>query len=233
MGKTFFITGIDTDIGKTVATGLMGRFLRERGVDAITAKAVQTGHVGGMDAPSEDIAVHRKIMGLVPEFFEEDRLRLTCPERFSYPSSPYLAARLEGRVVDTDNIERCMAQCAAGHEVALVEGAGGIFVRLTEGMYTIDLIERNAWPAIIVAGARLGAINHTLLTIHAAASRGIKIAGVVFNRIGDPESELETDALCTARDALRALAIDAPVARMPEISDMGHFKGVDFSEIFG
>ena len=232
MGKTFFITGIDTDIGKTVATGLMGRFLRERGVDAITAKAVQTGHVGGMSAPSADIAVHRKIMGLAPDFFKEDGLCLTCPERFSYPSSPYLAARLEGRVVDTDNIERSMAQCATAHEVALVEGAGGIFVRLTEGMYTIDLIERNAWSAIIVAGARLGAINHTLLTIHAAASRGIKIAGVVFNRIGDHESELEADALCTVRDALKALSVDAPVARIPEISDLGRFEGVDFSELF-
>ena len=90
-----FVTGIDTGIGKSVATGLMARWLAQRGRTVITQKLVQTGCRGPV---AEDIAVHRRLMGT--GLLDVDRDGTTCPCIFAYPASPHLAARLEGRVVD-------------------------------------------------------------------------------------------------------------------------------------
>ena len=108
MGKIYLVAGIDTGVGKTVATGQMARDLRSRGVDAITVKLVQTGN----DGYSEDIDAHRAIMGCR---FPEDDQGLTAPQIFKFPSSPELAARLEGKTVDLDRIRECVRLCADQH----------------------------------------------------------------------------------------------------------------------
>ena len=97
-GKVFCITGIDTDIGKSVVTGLLGRYLLGRGVNAITQKVCQTGCKG----ISEDILLHRKIMGMA--LTDEDRQGLTCPYVFSEPCSPHLAGSLENTVIEPQRI---------------------------------------------------------------------------------------------------------------------------------
>ena len=102
--RVFFISGIDTGVGKTVATGLMSRFLRERGVDHCTVKMVQT----GCDGFSEDLDAHRAIAGM-PRL-PEDEEGLTAPQIFKFPASAALAARLEGRAVDLGAIERAVAE---------------------------------------------------------------------------------------------------------------------------
>ena len=119
-GVVFFVSGTGTDVGKTVATGLMARWLLAMGRDVITVKLVQTGNVGR----SEDIEAHRRLMGGVR--FPEDDAGLTAPQIFEFPSSPLLAARLEGKSVDVAKIVDSVEACAAAHEVVLVEGAGGL-----------------------------------------------------------------------------------------------------------
>lgn len=91
MKGVYFVSGIDTDIGKTVATGVLAKQLLQQGKSVITQKPVQT----GCKNIAEDIAVHRKIMGIPMQ--EADKQGLTMPEIFSYPASPHLAARLDGR----------------------------------------------------------------------------------------------------------------------------------------
>ena len=119
MNSIYAIAGIDTGIGKTVVTGLIARHLRASGRDAITVKMVQTGNSG----QSEDIAEHRRMCpGAV---FREDALGLTAPQIFKYPSSPKLAAELEGRRVDLECISRAVKACSEAHEITLVEMAGG------------------------------------------------------------------------------------------------------------
>ena len=108
-GEVFFVSGTGTDVGKTVATGLMARWLLAMGRDVITVKLVQTGNVGR----SEDIEVHRRLMGGVR--FPEDDSGLTAPQIFEFPSSPLLAARLEGKAVDVARIAESVAACAAAH----------------------------------------------------------------------------------------------------------------------
>ena len=98
--RVYFVSGIDTGIGKTAVTGLMARSLLAAGRDVITVKLVQTGN----DGFSEDIDAHRAICGGIR--FPEDDEGLTAPQIFKFPSSPLLAAGLEGRIVDLKAISR-------------------------------------------------------------------------------------------------------------------------------
>ena len=102
--NVFFVSGIDTDAGKSYATGFLARELNQKGNRTITQKFIQTGNVGY----SEDIDLHRRIMGIPPT--EEDRAGLTMPEIFSYPASPHLASRLDGRAIDFNKMEQATAQ---------------------------------------------------------------------------------------------------------------------------
>ncbi|MCD0229508.1 dethiobiotin synthase, partial [Enterobacter hormaechei subsp. steigerwaltii] len=105
---------------------------------------------------ADDIAGHRKIMGIPMQ--EADKRRLTMPEIFSYPASPHLAARLDGRALDLDKIRTATQELAAQYEVVLVEGAGGLMVPLTENLLTIDYIRQQGYPVILVTSGRLGSI---------------------------------------------------------------------------
>ena len=98
MKGTFFITGIDTNIGKSYATGWLAREWNSKGMKTITQKMIQTGNVGH----SEDIDLHREIMGI--PFTPEDKERITFPIVYSYPASPHLAAEIDDRIIAIEKI---------------------------------------------------------------------------------------------------------------------------------
>jgi dethiobiotin synthetase len=183
-GQVIFISGIDTDIGKTVVTGWLARQWAEQGANVITQKLVQTGCVGA----SDDILMHRRIMGT--GLFEEDRDGTTMPVLYAYPASPHLAARLEQRELDIAAIGQATARLCARYETVLVEGAGGLMVPLTAELLTIDYVVQRGWPVLLVTSGRLGSINHTLLSLEAIAARGIELHGVAWNSRDDSGDEL-------------------------------------------
>ena len=183
MKGVYFVSGIDTDIGKTVATGVLAKQLLQQGKSVITQKPVQT----GCQDIAEDIAVHRKIMGIPMQ--EVDKQGLTMPEIFGYPASPHLAARLDGRALDLDKIRTSTQELATQYEIVLVEGAGGLMVPLTEDLLTIDYIRQQGYPVILVTSGRLGSINHTLLSFSALKQYGISLYSLIFNHIHDSKDE--------------------------------------------
>ena len=210
MGRVYFVSGIDTGIGKTVAVGTMCRALQAAGRDWISVKMVQT----GCDGYSEDLDAHREMAGVGR--FPEDDEGLTAPQIFRFPSSPFLAASLEGRVVDLSRIAECVAECARRHDIVLVEGAGGLCVPLTEAELTADFVARQGWPLILVASGRLGAINHAILSLEAAKARGIPLAGVVMNDWPKSDPRLFGDALDAVARALARLGLGCPVVPMQD-----------------
>ena len=225
-GKVFFVSGIDTGIGKTMATGLMAHSLASAGRDVITVKLVQTGN----DGFSEDIDAHRAICGGV--HFPEDDEGLTAPQIFKFPSSPLLAAALEGRTVDVEAISRAVRECAARHEIVLVESAGGLDVPLTDELLSIDLAAREKWPLVLVSCGRLGSINHTLLSLEAAKARSMTVAGVVWNWCEGADSRIDDDSCETTRSYLSRWGFSPAVVRVPRFDIGGPYPEVDFSEIF-
>lgn len=185
--KVYFVSGIDTDAGKSYATGFLARCWREQGLRTITQKFIQTGNAGR----SEDIELHRRIMGcgLLPE----DRERLTMPEIFTFPASPLLASKIDGRAVDFGKIERATATLAGRYDRVLLEGAGGLMVPLTEELLTIDYIARRQYPLIFITSGRLGSINHTLLSLEAVKRRGIRLDRVLYNSYPEETNPLLRD----------------------------------------
>lgn len=226
MESTYLIAGIDTGIGKTVTTGLIARALRARGTDAITVKLVQTGNEGF----SEDIDAHRRICG--GERFYEDRLGLTSPQIFKFPSSPELAARLEGKSVDLRRIRMCVDACAQRHAVTLVEAAGGLHVPLTKDLLTIDFAAEAGWPVILVTCGRLGSLNHTLLSLEAIKARGMRLAGVVYNWFPGTDPLIDEDTPAMTKAWLERWGFPPVVIRVPEVPADGPYPDLDFTEIF-
>ena len=226
-GRVFFVSGIDTGVGKTVVTGLLARWLRASGRDAITVKMVQTGNTGF----SEDLDAHRALAGM-PRLAEDD-LGLTAPQIFSFPSSPELAARLEGRTVDLEKIAQSVATCAAAHEVVLVEGAGGLAVPLTADTLAVDFAAAQGWPLILVASGRLGSINHIILSLEAAKARGMSVAGVVYNWCDGVDSVIDADTPAVTRRALERLGYPPVVVKVAkQVRPVLPLSAVDFSPLF-
>lgn len=186
--ETMFITGIGTDVGKSYATGWLARELRQLGMNCITQKFIQTGnHVF-----SEDINVHRKVMGI--ETQTVDKLHITAPLILSYPASPDLAAKIDNVSVDFNiATEATHTLLNEGFSPVLVEGAGGIMVPLRGDWLTIDYIAEQRLPVVIVTNGQLGSINHTLLTLEACRTKGIQVWAVIYNPFFDKDEVICTD----------------------------------------
>lgn len=197
MGKIYFVSGIDTDAGKTYCTAWLAKQLNGKGIRTITQKFIQTGNSGR----SEDIELHRSIMGC--GMLPEDRDFTTAPEIFSYPASPLLASKIDKRPVDFEKINNATKRLADKYDVVLVEGAGGLMVPLAENMLTIDFIARSGYPLVFVTSGRLGSVNHTLLGLEAVAARNINLYMVMYNLYpANPDTTISDDTRCYLRSYL-------------------------------
>lgn len=175
MSTTIFISGIDTDAGKSYVTGWLARQYMEQGLSVITEKPIQTGNLQF----SEDIEVHRRIMGIPMQPVDLDHT--TAPIIYSYPASPHLAAKIDGKTIDLDVIDRATAKLESLYDMVLVEGAGGLMVPLSEDILTIDYPLTRRLPVALVTNGKLGSINHTLLSLEAIRSRGIALHSLIYN----------------------------------------------------
>ncbi len=183
--NVLFVSGIDTNIGKSYATAYLARLCNAKGIRAITQKFIQTGNPPEY---SEDIELHRRLMGT--GFLPEDEEGLTKPEIFSYPASPDLASRIDGRAINFDKIKRATETLSARYDLVLLEGAGGLMVPLTPDLLTIDYICREGYPLVFVTSGRLGSVNHTLLSFEAVERRGIPLHTVMYNLYSEGEDRL-------------------------------------------
>ncbi len=182
-----FITGIDTDAGKTYATAFLARRLMNEGKSVVTQKFIQTGCIG----MSEDIVVHRRLCGT--GYLPEDLDGTTAPLIFSYPASAQLAAAIDGREIDLSRIEQSTRHLSTAYDCVLIEGAGGLMVPVNDDYFTIDYVAGHRLPTVLVTNGRLGSINHTILSLEAIAARGIELYAVIYNRYFDSDATIAAD----------------------------------------
>lgn len=187
MSDIIFISGIDTDAGKTYATAWLAKHLMKKGQRVITQKFIQTGNTGY----SEDIVKHRELMGtgLLPE--DEDFT--TAPIIFSYPASAQLAARLDGKGINLDKVKQSSAVLASRYDTVLVEGAGGLMVPVTDDYFTIDYVKDEKLPLALVTNGVLGSINHTILSLEAIKNRDITLRYLLYNTYFDNDKTIADD----------------------------------------
>jgi len=170
-----FITGTDTEVGKSVVTAALAAGYRLRGRSPRAVKPLASGSA----PPGEDALLIAKHAGHAPAGF-------AC---LAEPASPERAARQAGITIDdTSLIEWCRAQSG---DPLLTEGVGGWAVPLTESLTVEDLAIALAHPVIVVAANRLGMLNHTLLTVEAIREAGLTVAGVIVNNAFGEPSELK------------------------------------------
>lgn len=223
--SVLFVTGIDTGAGKTVATGLLARFLLKKGVCVITAKLAQTGCAG----ISEDVALHRRLMGA--QLLPEDKAGTTCPYVFNYPASPALSASLEGVSIETGRIDGAVSALAKTCDMVLLEGVGGWMVPLSKTLLASDYVGSRGWPVVVVTSPRLGSINHTLLTLRAVDAAGLKIAGIAYNLGVEAPPLIVEDTRNVLGDALAAYGRAGAFVDFPFVENPDNPPEVDFSAI--
>ncbi|MDD5477458.1 MAG: dethiobiotin synthase [Candidatus Omnitrophica bacterium] len=173
--KGIFVTGTDTGSGKSTVTGLLAKYLREKGDKVITQKWVQTG-----SRFSTDINLHLKIMGVSKNEITE-YLDYVCPYVFKLPASPHLAAKAENKKIKIAKIKQSFKSLSLKFDLVIVEGIGGALVPVDEKRLVIDIANELGLPVLVVAQNKLGAINHILMTIEVLKQRKMKILGIVFN----------------------------------------------------
>jgi dethiobiotin synthetase len=175
--KSFFITGTDTGVGKTIVAGAIAAALSARGMKVGVMKPAETGcrEKRGELFPS-DAAFLKKVSA------SDTPLNIICPYRFSEPLAPAIAAVRAGMKIDLKLIRKNFEIIRAESDAVLVEGAGGLMVPLTGNKLYLDLVAELGIPLIIVARAGLGTVNHTLLTVSAAKARKIEISAIILNQ---------------------------------------------------
>lgn len=193
------ITATDTDVGKTWVTALIARELRKTrtrvGVYKPACSGSEVNDQGKTVWPDLEV-LHESVGGE----FSIDRI---CPQRFNDPLAPPVAARNEGRTIDSRLLRTGCDQWAGQVDVLLVEGVGGLLCPISDTESIADLAVDIGYPLLIVTRAGLGTINHTLLTIEAAQNRKLPIAGVILNQCtptADRSSSTNRDEIVARTD---------------------------------
>ena len=174
----YFITGTDTEIGKTAITAALTWIAAQRGQRAAAIKPLAAGQelIGG-----------RWVNDDVLRLQAASNMKLTDAEvgplQLRTPCAPHIAAKLEGVAINRALLLAAIRSTAAKADIAFVEGVGGFRVPLIEGWDTADLAVDLQLPVILVVGLRLGCINHALLTAEAIRARGLTLVGWVANTV--------------------------------------------------
>jgi len=166
----YFLTGTDTGVGKTYVAALLIRALRKAGLDTVGLKPICCG-----DRSDAEI-LHAAAEG-------ELSLDDVNPVLFRFPAAPYTAAIVENRLPDLDQIRDRFARIRATRRSLIVEGVGGWLVPILRNYSVADLAAEMALPVVVVAANKLGALNHTLLTVQAIKAHGLPCAGVILNNM--------------------------------------------------
>lgn len=202
-----FVTGTDTEIGKTLISGALLHALGAAGVRAAGMKPVAAGaeeRAGVLRNEDVDFLYEAAPLKLPRE--------LTTPYLFRTPAAPHIAAALECQPIEPRRIIAAYEQVRAQAEAVVVEGVGGWRVPLTNSFDTSDLARQLGLPVVLVVGLRLGCINHALLTAEAIAARGLRIAGWVANTADPAMGHVDGNV-----DAIAA-RLDAPLlGRVPRL----------------
>lgn len=217
-----FVTGTDTEIGKTLTSAAMLHALAQLGVRACGMKPVAAG------AELRDGEWHNEDADQLAEASNVKMLAtLTTPYMFKEAAAPHIAAALQGVAIEPVPILAAYTEVAAACDAVVVEGVGGFRVPLADDFDTADLAAQLGLPVVLVVGLRLGCISHALLTAEAIVARGLVLAGWVANELSDD--------MPYADDNIEALLqrIPAPllgrVPRLAPASAAGAAEYLDFT----
>lgn len=221
--KTFFVTGTDTEVGKTFVTVALLRAAAKQGLRTLALKPVAA---GAQDTPeglrNEDALALAQAM-TVPLAYEQ-----VNPAVLKTPASPHIAAALDKKSTGISRLAGfCRGAMMQSYDIGFVEGAGGWRVPVNERENLAQLAQTLDLPVILVVGMRLGCLNHAMLTAEAIRHDGLDLAGWVANRI-DPDMGFPEENINTLKGALRAPCLGViPHASCIESAEPADYLKID------
>lgn len=174
---SLFLTGTDTNVGKTFVGSLLVRALRKAGRDCVGMKPICCGDRDDADA------LHAACDAAIP-------LNDVNPVWLRTPAAPYTAAMIENRPIDLALIRETFARLRTTHASLIVEGVGGWRVPIERDFFISDLAKEFALPVAVVVANRLGALNHALLTVESVRASGCECAGIILNHATSAGSDV-------------------------------------------
>jgi len=187
--KSLFITGTDTDVGKTYITAGLAVTFRKMGIDVGVMKPFAAGKAQKKGYKSEDIVILSKAAQAC------DPENLVNPQFFPIPASPYTAWKNLKTKPKISTILSSFKKLSKLHDILLVEGMGGIMTPILKDYYVTNLIKEMKIPTVIVTRSKIGTINHTIMTVKMCEKYKIPVKGIIINNFDDgyPISELKRD----------------------------------------
>ena len=212
--KSLFVTGTDTDVGKTVVTGGIAAALKNMGKDVGIMKPFAAGMPEKTGYKSKDVQF------LANASQTSDPEKLVNPYFFELPASPYTATNSLGIEFDVRVVLDSFKELSSIHDIMLVEGIGGAMTPILDNYFVTNLIKEMDIRAIIVSSNRIGTVNHTLMTCKLCEDYGIKIAGIIINNLDSNGYQFEM----LKRD-LEGLT------KVPVIGEIPFFDQIDFETL--
>lgn len=224
IAHSWFVTGTDTEIGKTLVASALLHALGAAGVKAAGMKPIAAGATmrhGVLRNEDADQLAQAAGVALSPA--------LATPYLLREAAAPHVAARLEQIEIDVRHVQQCFGRIVSRAEAVVVEGVGGFRVPLSATVDTADLAQQLGLPVILVVGLRLGCLNHALLTAEAIAARGLTFAGWVCNVVDPdmPHAQASIDALTERLPA----PLLGTVPRLPLPEAAAAAVHIDFSRL--
>jgi dethiobiotin synthetase len=227
--RGLFVTGTDTEVGKTFVTAAIARCLRRQGRAVRAAKPVATG-AEWIDGRWLGADTRR----LAEATGEVDDPGAITPWAFPQPVAPAVAARLNGTALELEALAAAVRRQGSPHGVLLVEGVGGLLCPLTATATVADLAGALGLPLVVVVRNSLGALNHTLLTLEAARHRGLPVAGVVLNQSAvNPDLAAATNGEELIRRIVVPLLAVVPYHAGPATAEVPALAAVDWWRLSG
>lgn len=214
MSKRWFVTGTDTEVGKTVASSALLQAAVRAGYCAVGYKPVASGcESTPAGLRNSDALALQKYSALALDYHEVN------PLAFLEPTSPHIVSAEQGRAIAFSQMSAGLAQLSAKADWVLTEGAGGWFTPLSEQTTFADWVRLEQLPVILVVGVKLGCINHAMLTAQAITAAGLPFAGWIANDIAPP-GKRHQEYLATLRQRLPAPFLgEIPWLTSPEAFD--------------
>ena len=173
---SLFVTGTDTDVGKTCITAGIVSYLSKMNVDVGVMKPFASGYKATANSVSDDVKILMKYSRV------NDPIDLVNPYFFEIPTSPYDACKQLNLEIDISRIVNSYKQLSSIHDVVIVEGIGGIMTPISKNYFVSDLISDLQMNTIIVTGSKVGTVNHLMLTHQHAKEKKISLNGFVINQ---------------------------------------------------
>ncbi len=218
--KSYFVTATDTDIGKTAFTAGLAQAIKRDGTNVGVMKPFACGLEQKHGFRSEDTELLARAAQV------KDPEEMINPYFFPVSASPYAAANKLGASIDVDLVLDRFEKLQALHDVMLVEGIGGVLTPILKGYCIADLIKDMSLDVLIVTSAKIGTVNHTLLTCEACKKYGVKIRGLIINNFDSTGYDVDD----LANDLTNLSGVDV-LCSIPHLDDQSKMPDILVSKL--